>query len=86
MATIRVLLQIEMVQPQVHPVTNDEWTPEELEAGYIKLIGDNVQALGGTLYVIRHSSYVETPDPPELPMEPDPVPAGPFDVAPESTG
>lgn len=77
MATIRVLLQIEMVQPQ------DGRTPEELESAYIGRIGQHAEELGGTLYVIRHSSYVETPDPPELPMEPDPVPGGPFDVAPE---
>jgi hypothetical protein len=81
MAKIRVLLQVEMVQPQ------EGRTPEELEADYIGLIGDHAGQLGGTLYVVRSSSYVEAPaDPPELPMEPE-VPVFPVtvDVAPEQS-
>lgn len=84
MATIRVLLQIEMVQPQIHPESEAVWTPEELEAAYIERIGDVAEEYAGTLYVVRSKAYVEAPaDPPELPMEEDPsIPPGPFDVAP----
>lgn len=81
MATIRVLLQIEMVQPQ------QDRTPEELESAYIEGIGDMTRSLGGTLYVVRSRAYVEAPaDPPELPMEPE-VPVFPVtvDVAPEQS-
>lgn len=83
--TIRVLLQIEMVQPQVHPVHGEEQAPQEVQDWYIETIGGMAATLGGTLYVVRSKAYVEAPaDPPELPMEEDPsIPPGPFDVAPE---
>lgn len=82
--TIRVLLQIEMVQPEGHPGPGAVWTPEDLESMYIGGIGGMAEQLGGTLYVVRSKAYVEAPaDPPELPMEEDPtIPPGPFDVAP----